>query len=401
MGFRESKQPVNQHVQRQRDDQPLAAAQFVDDRASSTAQLRIQGMMNASPQAVAQRQRQASLHASPVTQKKVIQCREDEEPVQGKFSAKPAVQFVEKPNNTGLPNQLKTGIESLSGMSMDHVKVHYNSDKPAQLNAHAYAQGSDIHVAPGQEKHLPHEAWHVVQQAQGRVKPTMQMKGEVSVNDDAGLEHEADVMGAKALNTTNVHDAGFVPVVSAAPASESIQRYAYGPGKTRTVTVKGKNQTITFQECLENSVEYKAGENARNGTITSSPADWANWVKNNDGTRNATQMHVVNRRWGGLGGQKDGNITPGTPAENSEHSHQVESVFDQTAFGVAKANGTAAVRDAKYVCRFIPKYSDTVDVSNGDKQFADPEVWATIEANGQTEILDCNVRGYLTFTDPS
>jgi hypothetical protein len=66
------------------------------------------------------------------------------------------------------------------------------------VQAHAYAQGSQIHLGPGQEQHLPHEAWHVVQQAQGRVKPTMQMKG-IAVNDDAGLEKEADVMGAKAL----------------------------------------------------------------------------------------------------------------------------------------------------------------------------------------------------------
>ncbi|MDU8498232.1 DUF4157 domain-containing protein [Pseudomonas syringae] len=103
------------------------------------------------------------------------------------------------PNRTGMPDTLKSGIESLSGMSMDHVKVHYNSDKPAQLQAHAYAQGSDIHLAPGQEKHLPHEAWHVVQQAQGRVRPTVQMKGGADVNDDAGLEREADVMGHQAL----------------------------------------------------------------------------------------------------------------------------------------------------------------------------------------------------------
>lgn len=131
----------------------------------------------------------------------------DEEPIQGKFDPvqrieeeEPAQKKSAEPvNNTGLPNQLKAGIESMSGMSMDHVKVHYNSDKPAQLNAHAYAQGSDIHVAPGQEQHVPHEAWHVVQQAQGRVKPTMQMKMGVPVNDDAGLETEADVMGAKAM----------------------------------------------------------------------------------------------------------------------------------------------------------------------------------------------------------
>lgn len=99
------------------------------------------------------------------------------------------------PNHTGLPDQLKQGVETLSGYSMDDVKVHYNSGKPAQLQALAYAQGSDIHVGPGQEQHLPHEAWHVVQQKQGRVQPTIQMKTGVPVNDDKGLEREADEMG--------------------------------------------------------------------------------------------------------------------------------------------------------------------------------------------------------------
>jgi hypothetical protein len=100
-----------------------------------------------------------------------------------------------KLNKTGLPDQLKTGIENLSGYSMDDVKVHYNLDKSAQFQAHAYAQGTDIHIEHGQEKHLPHEAWHVLQQKQGRVNPTMQMKGAVNVNDDDGLEKEADMMG--------------------------------------------------------------------------------------------------------------------------------------------------------------------------------------------------------------
>jgi hypothetical protein len=98
-----------------------------------------------------------------------------------------------------LPDNVKHGVESLSGISMDDVKVHYNSAKPAQLNAHAYAQGTDIHIASGQEKHLPHEAWHVVQQKQGRVQPTTMMKAKVPINDDQGLEKEADVMGARAL----------------------------------------------------------------------------------------------------------------------------------------------------------------------------------------------------------
>ena len=127
---------------------------------------------------------------------------EEEELLQGKFEhvqRKASAEPSRSENKTGLPDNLKSGIENLSGHSLNDVKVHYNSDKPAQLNAHAYAQGTDIHLAAGQEKHLPHEAWHVVQQKQGRVKPTMQMKGNVNVNDDAGLEKEADVMGAKAL----------------------------------------------------------------------------------------------------------------------------------------------------------------------------------------------------------
>jgi hypothetical protein len=102
-------------------------------------------------------------------------------------------------NQTGLPDALKAGVEQLAGISLDDVRVHYNSAKPAQLDALAFAQGRDIHVAPGQEQHLPHEAWHVVQQAQGRVQPTIQIEEGVAVNDNAGLEREADAMGAKTV----------------------------------------------------------------------------------------------------------------------------------------------------------------------------------------------------------
>jgi hypothetical protein len=116
-----------------------------------------------------------------------------------KASAGPDGLSIASPNQTGLPDALKAGVESLSGLALDDVRVHYNSSKPAALQALAYTQGTDIHVAPGEERHLPHEAWHVVQQAQGRVKPTMQMKGGVPVNDDRGLEHEADTLSAKAL----------------------------------------------------------------------------------------------------------------------------------------------------------------------------------------------------------
>lgn len=128
---------------------------------------------------------------------------------------------------TVLPHQLKAGIERLSGMTMDHVGVHFNSAQPAQLGALAYAQGKDIHVARGQEGHLAHEAWHVVQQAQGRVRPTMQMRGDVPVNDDAGLEREADVMGARALSAASVL-ADATPGPDPTTAPRALQRMTAG-----------------------------------------------------------------------------------------------------------------------------------------------------------------------------
>jgi len=99
----------------------------------------------------------------------------------------------------GLPSRLQSGMEQLSGFDMSDVRVHYNSAKPRAVGALAYAQGNQIHLGAGQEKHLPHEAWHVVQQKQGRVKPTKQYKKH-SLNDDKGLEKEADIMGDRATS---------------------------------------------------------------------------------------------------------------------------------------------------------------------------------------------------------
>ncbi len=104
-------------------------------------------------------------------------------------------------NDTALPHQLQMGFENLSGVPLDDVAVHHNSPKPAELQALAYTQGTDIYLGSGQEKHLPHEAWHVVQQKQGRVQATAQLRGN-GVNQDAHLEREADRMSNRALQNT-------------------------------------------------------------------------------------------------------------------------------------------------------------------------------------------------------
>ncbi len=170
----------------------------------------LSGVGKASTAQKAPVQRQESPEEKEEVQMKTIlqrQEKEEKEPLQGKFASglTGTLQAKEEApsNKTGMPDHLKSGLENLSGMDISGVRVHYNSSKPAQLNALAYTQGQEIHVAPGQERHLPHEAWHVVQQVQGRVKPTMQLKNGVPMNDDEGLEHEADVMGERAAQVNS------------------------------------------------------------------------------------------------------------------------------------------------------------------------------------------------------
>lgn len=179
--IQKEKSQSSSHSKSQFQSSGKSTFQFVDNRSEAIVQRKLQELANNSP------------HAKKIAQFQVMADNQSaqQQPIQ------------KKENKTGLPDNLKTGVENLSGISLDDVKVHRNSDKPAQLQAHAYAQGTDIHLGAGQEKHLPHEAWHVVQQKQGRVKPTLQMKSGVLVNDETGLEKEADVMGAKAEKMTN------------------------------------------------------------------------------------------------------------------------------------------------------------------------------------------------------
>jgi hypothetical protein len=107
-----------------------------------------------------------------------------------------------KSQSGGLPENLVDGFASNTGQDLSNVNVHYNSAKPKEVGALAYAQGNDIHIGAGQEKHLPHEAAHIVQQREGRVKPTTEVAG-MPVNDNPGLEMEADRMGEAAQLKAN------------------------------------------------------------------------------------------------------------------------------------------------------------------------------------------------------
>jgi hypothetical protein len=145
-------------------------------------------------------------------------------------------------NETGLPDGLKSGVESLSGVALDDVRVHYDSERPAQVGAAAYAEGSEIHLGPGQEQHLPHEAWHVVQQAQGKVQPSRLLAGGSAVNVDRTLEDEAQAMGERAAaagSTSPMPTAG-----SVAPTAGVMQMVRHKPSKDAIIEYKGKEWKV-------------------------------------------------------------------------------------------------------------------------------------------------------------
>ncbi len=103
----------------------------------------------------------------------------------------------------GLPEDLRGSTESLSGMNLGDVSVHRNSARPALIGAEAYAQGSDIYLGPGADRHLPHEAWHVVQQMRHQVPATDVREDGLAVNLDPSLEREAQTYGAKAAASSS------------------------------------------------------------------------------------------------------------------------------------------------------------------------------------------------------
>jgi hypothetical protein len=151
-----------------------------------------------------------------------MQMKEEEELLQGKAEDEEELQMKGGPvkgssgTQTGIPEDVRTKMESSFNTDFSDVKVHANSSKAPQIGALAYTQGQDIHFAPGQynpgssagQQLLGHELAHVVQQRQGRVKPDAEQKKGMNINSDTSLEKEADEMGAKAAQGKMANIAG-------------------------------------------------------------------------------------------------------------------------------------------------------------------------------------------------
>lgn len=105
-------------------------------------------------------------------------------------------QSTKQVNHTGIPTQLKERMEQSTGLSMDDVRVHYNSYLPEKLDALAYTCGNQVEISPGQEHCLPHELGHVVQQKLGLVRANAMHASGVAMNTEDALENQADEIGA-------------------------------------------------------------------------------------------------------------------------------------------------------------------------------------------------------------
>jgi hypothetical protein len=117
-----------------------------------------------------------------------------------------------------LPEPTRFKLQDLFGADLSAVRVHQGGAAPA-VGALAYAQGDDVHFAPGRfqpgtpdgDRLIGHEVAHVVQQREGRVA-VPQHKGAVVA--DAALEAEADAFGDRAARGEGVGQ----PVRAAQPA---------------------------------------------------------------------------------------------------------------------------------------------------------------------------------------
>lgn len=80
-----------------------------------------------------------------------------------------------------LPPTVRHQMETQFGQDFSDVRVH-TGPSHQHIGALSFAQGNDIHIAPGSydphspsgQKLIGHELTHVVQQRQGRVNATQQ-----------------------------------------------------------------------------------------------------------------------------------------------------------------------------------------------------------------------------------
>ena len=168
--------------------------------------------------------------------------------------------FIDQENRTGIPAPLKERIERGTGLTLDDVRVHYNSSLPARLDALAYTKGNQVEIGPGQEKHLPHELGHVVQQKLGLVRANARHSSGEAMNTDERLERQADEIGSG--RKIGVVQRLGEKVVQRAHRFENVwQQVKYGTVLLDTPLRKGNFGEMFMDYCFDNNGYQRLSNN--------------------------------------------------------------------------------------------------------------------------------------------
>ncbi|MEM7038529.1 MAG: DUF4157 domain-containing protein, partial [Bacteroidota bacterium] len=156
-------------------------------------------------------------------------------PIQGKFSDFVKEQGQESKSassgsQVSMSESVQAKMEGTLGADFSGVQMYKDSEKAQGIGAQAYAQGNEVHFAPGQFKEdtagqelIGHELAHVVQQREGRVSANTSVGG-MPVNDSSALENEADAKGAQAARASDVAQA---KVEGADAAAENVLQASF------------------------------------------------------------------------------------------------------------------------------------------------------------------------------
>ena len=139
----------------------------------------------------------------------------------------------------------------------DKEDVHYNSDRPVQLQAVLYMRGSQKHAEAEQKHNFGHASGCVLQQKKRQFHPTGKI-GAAVVNDDIHLYGEPDRLGC--VNYTVLHAKSLLPEVTAGIITQRMAIYNSADGsytRYKKINWQAQQALLAAQQVLEKEQPYE------------------------------------------------------------------------------------------------------------------------------------------------
>ena len=204
-------------------------------------------------------------------------------PIQGKgLDALPTDTVDVKAKGSGvmLPEEVRAKMEAALGMDFSEVRIHVGP-QAASVGALAFTRGLDIFFAPGHyqpwsregQELLAHELTHVVQQSEGRAGASREVDG-VPINDEAGLEREADLMGAQVARDEQVRDGNINPNPPNIPTTESRHESEGVPQGPQGDALTRPSKTLSPKSPVRGNMDFVIMRSPSKSPKTNEKIDW-------------------------------------------------------------------------------------------------------------------------------